>query len=83
MGEKNTSSEQPRKDHFSRLMFGSGQRRTRNQQIAAENTDKSEGTLDYFEIARQVDSILGQIDELKPLVKEMSSPIIKYLKGSK
>jgi hypothetical protein len=85
--EKSLSNDSKR-DRFSELMFGRSTpirseqpSNEQSQQIVDAKDQAKEQELDYVQIMTQIDSIMGSINQLKPMIKQLT-PFLSFFKKS-
>ena len=61
-------------DRFSRLMFGPFPPRSRQSRDASvQNESSSEQGLDFSQLMQNIDTLISSFDQLKPLMKKITS----------
>lgn len=70
-------------DPFTRLMFGSN-RHGRGAPMEQGNEDKvnDQNQVDYVQLMTQLDEIMGSVNRIKPMLKELS-PLLDFFKKKK
>lgn len=71
-----------RRDRFSQFMFGTRPQQKSNEeaQPAKETEEQPNGQeIDFIQIMSQIDSIMGSINELKPMFKQIT-PLLNIFK---
>ncbi|WP_077617292.1 hypothetical protein [Bacillus sinesaloumensis] len=73
------SQESPKSDPFDRLMFGQRAKRMEwNNSEEHTHVNQTDGA-DYTQLLNQLGDIMTSIDNLKPLLKELS-PLLDYFR---
>jgi hypothetical protein len=88
--EKNQLTSQENRfesDPFTKMMFGANPPRRYRENTQADNPTTENSTelnqqqdyTQYYTLMQQVDDILGSVDRMKPVLKELS-PLLRFLK---
>lgn len=72
------SKNEEKHDRFSEFMFGSKFKRQTEPSVEKEDNNE----INYLHIMEQIDSIMTSVNELKPVLSQLS-PIINFIKKKK
>ncbi|BDG48398.1 MULTISPECIES: hypothetical protein [Parageobacillus] len=72
--QEQTKQHNEQADRFSRLMFGSFPPRSRqSRDESVQNEFSSQQGLDFSQLMQNIDTLISSFDQLKPLMKKITS----------